>query len=315
MSAGVTVDAGWVDRGTTWTSSPGTVDQWVPVVSESLTEDPTLTSSAVLGQVSQYQGEVTRLGVTGDLVTEYDYNYGHGLLKYALGAEAAGTYSTADEVPYFGLEIDKGVSRFRYSSCAVQRLTISGQSNGVVTVTYGLVAYEEARSATAFPAIRPAESAQERAVFEHLDLWLGNTADALTIGDRVGVTGFELTLENALAADQQDSASSFRVLPPARNGFRTGTLRLDFARYNANLETGGTHPLDQWRQSHTQLQARLHLSGLTGSLLIQCPIMHLSEGGNATVGGPEVIPETATFRLEGGVNANMSGDQLELVTT
>ena len=65
----------------------------------------------------------------------------------------------------------------------------------------------------------------------------------------VGISAFELTLANNMKLDDVDSASAKRILVPERNGFRTGSLRLDFTRYNTNLEAGGTHPLDTWRDS------------------------------------------------------------------
>lgn len=314
MSAGVVVDAGFVDRGSNWNSGTSTVTEWLPLKSESLTETPTLTRSEVLGQVSQHKPVLTRLAVAGDLVAEYDYNYGHGLLQYALGAEAGGVYSTADELPYFGVEIDKGVSRWRYGCLAANRLSISAGKNGVLMVTYGCAAYQEFRASTAFPSIRPAASARERAVFEHAVFRLGDTADALGSGDVVGVEEFELVLENNLEVEQQDSASSKRVLAPIRNGFRTGTLRLNFARYTSALESGGGQwPLDTWRDNNTELQADIVFTGSSGSFTIKCPTMHFQEGADATVGGPQVIGDSATFSLDAGTNSNMTGDQLELV--
>lgn len=314
--SGVLVDGGFVDKGSTWSSGTSTVTAWVPVKSETLTEGQQLTHSEALGQVSQYSPEQNRIAVEGDLVTELDYNYGHGLLEYALGAEAAGTYDTADQLPYFGLELDKGVQRWRYSSCCVNRLTITGTTQGIIEVTYGLVAYQESRSATAFPAVRPAASAQERVIFEDVAVWLGTVAGgALSGADVVGVTGFELTLENNMQVDVSDSTSSKRVLNPVRNGFRTGSLRLDFPRYVANLESGGgTFPLDTWRDSNTELQAQLTFTGSTGTFTVYCPIAHMTDGGNAPVSGPDVIPESLSVELNGGVNANMAGvDQLRLV--
>ncbi len=316
MAAGVVVNAGFIDRTTTWDDSVAAVTGWIPATTESLNQDPQLTRSVALGQVSQYPGQLTKLVAAGDLNAELDYNYGAGMLEFALGAEAAGVYDTADELPYVGLAIDKGVARFLYGCTVVDRMTISGSPNNPVTVTYGCVAYEEARTGTAFPSIRPAESLQERVMFEDVTVWLGITGAALDSGDVIGISGFEITLENTMKLDDIDSESDLRILAPQRNGPRGASLRLDFPRFTSVLHTGGTHPLNTWRDSHTQLQCSLTFTGTGGTYVFRCPIMHLSEGANANVGGPEMIPESAMFTLEGGVNSDMSGaDQLQMVNT
>ena len=316
MSAGIAVEAAFVDRASTWTATPATVDTWFPLRSESLTDDPTITRSEATGQVSQYQGKLTQRVVTGDVVAELDYNYGHGLLEFALGANSpAKTYDTADELVYCGLNFDKGTARHQFPSACFNRLQITGAPNEIVTATYGTVAYEQVSTATAFPVSRPAESLQERVYFEDVNVRLGAVIDgALSATEDVGISGFELTLENNMAVDQVDSQSDKRVLAPVRNGFRTGSLRLDFTRYQASLHAGGQHPLNTWRDSQTQLQATLVFTGSTGSYTISLPILHLTEGANHNVAGPEVLTGAATFMLEGGANANMSGmDQLRIV--
>ncbi|MGB0889709.1 MAG: phage tail tube protein [Solirubrobacterales bacterium] len=316
MSAGVTTDAGYVGRSSTWSPSPSTVTDWLPCLTESITQDITLATSEAIGQVSQYPGELVRIVAPGDVNCELDYNYGASVLEYALGAHSAGTYDTADQLSFIGFEFDKGVARVRHPSCVIDTMTISGAPDEVIRVSYGVVAYEELRSAVAFPSIRPAQSLQERVLFEDLNVRLGITGSALSASEDIGVSGFELTLNNTMWLDGMDSESAKRIMSPERNGIRTATLRLDFARFTSGLHTGGTHPINDWRDDQDELQASLVFTGSTGSYTINCPIAQIPSGANANIGGPEVIPDSITLRLNGGVNSDMAGaDQLQIVHT
>ena len=117
------------------------------------------------------------------------------LLPRILGTAAVGTtYSLAETVPSFYLEIDRVQNRFQYSTCKMNRATFRSSPGQPVELNLDIVGTDEVVTATAFPAISIDITTN---VFMHHDV------TAFTIGgNTVAARDVEIVIDNALDSEK-----------------------------------------------------------------------------------------------------------------
>lgn len=127
--------------------------------------------------------------------------------------------------------IDKGVSVWENASAMVQTLVIKGDSKGIF-IDLDLQARDQLRNTADNPDSSPwtiVDDDFSPVLFGDLTLWVGpsSTTTALDSSNAIGVSSFDLKLDNKLKIEQ-DSASGLHIAEPARDGKRqlTGSLKL-----------------------------------------------------------------------------------------
>ncbi len=302
-----------IKLGQTWGASWVAVDTVIPFVSENLTSKfDELRSEALIGQASEQEFSLGTQIVAGDVVMEVPYGIAGvaELLSYGFGSYSSGAITLADSLSgkVFNLEIDKVQNRYRFAGCMISKIVFAGEvgSGKPVTATMSLVVRSSSVTATAFPSISLATSGAARVFGEHLRdpgyVYVGDCANALAVGDVVGVKNFELTLDNNLMGDGKDSSSA-NVLEPLRNGFRDVSLKLGFERH-----VTASAQFTTWRDAGTMLQATLNFARSPNTLRFRLPRLYVNAGADFNVGGPGVyggdVTMTAKYNGAGGAALN-----------
>lgn len=300
MTRGVTAQAGFA-AASSFSQAHQAATNKLRLVSETMSINfDKLRSQALIGQVAQHEFAIGHMTVTGDLVVELCYDDDE-ILEYCFGSiVATRVYTLTNELEkFFHLTIDRTTSRYLFRGCMVTSWTISGEagSESPIQLSMSLVAYHGTTSATAFPSLTAPD---DPVLFPQLtQCRLGDQADALAAGDDTPSKSISLTCDNNLQIDAKDTSDVAYILQPIRNGVRTVTLELGFARY---LASGPISSLFGWKTSNTRLQASLTFSNGTDSYVIQIPECKIGEGAEFNVGGPAALE--SNIKLECFYNNN-----------
>lgn len=132
------------------------------------------------------------------------------------------------------LTIDKEISIWECISTMIDTLTIRGDSSGI-RIEMDLIPYDLDRASavnTSSAAWTIPNSDWDSILFQDLDLWIDDYSDgiALTSADAVGISEFEVKLENNLKREQ-DSSSGIYIAEPKRSGKRLVTGSFTIPRY------------------------------------------------------------------------------------
>ncbi len=196
--------------------------------------------------------------------------------------------------------IDKSVSIWEFASTMINAITTKGNSKGV-RMELDLLPYDLDR-ASATNSSSAAWSIPDddwlSVLFQDLELWIDDYSDsvALSSADAVGVSEFEISLENNLRI-VQDSLSGLYISEPKREGKRLVTGSFTFPRYESD------DLLDKL-DAQSEMMAMLRFTGseigATGyyrTLWVWLPTIKFDKI-DAPVGGPEMISVTHTFTAE-----------------
>lgn len=197
--------------------------------------------------------------------------------------------------------IDKAVSIWEYISTMVQSLTISGDAKGV-RLACELIPYDLDRASAVNVASTTwsiADDDWRPVLFQDLELWIDDysAAAALTSADAVGISAFEIKLENNLIIEQ-DSLSGLYTAEPRRSGKRRVTGSFTFPRYEAD---DFLDDLD----AQNPMMAMLRFSGAAigahighdRTLWIWLPTLHFDRV-DAPIGGAGLLTVQHTFSAE-----------------
>lgn len=143
-------------------------------------------------------------------------------LTRALGSETTGTVSVADEVPEFGVLLDRLASQSQYQNCKVNTLTLRGTAGGLVEMSVGILGRGWASGTTA-PAVD--------VTYDEIDQPLQVSDLTATLGGTVrALNSFELTIDNLIEARLRNA-----LYPDClREGDRLVTLRANVPYNTAN---------------------------------------------------------------------------------
>lgn len=136
-----------------------------------------------------------------------------------------GTWYAGDKKARSGvLAFKKDVNDWKYHSVMVNRMVVRGELNQV-TIDLDLVGYSHSRGSY--------NSANWTLASDQRNVILPGVLSAEISGDSIGITRFEIALDNQLQI-VQDSDSGLYIKEPVRNGKRIITVGFDFARYTAD---------------------------------------------------------------------------------
>ena len=154
------------------------------------------------------------------------------------GILAGSGYLAGDKKARRGtLCVDKSVSIWEYASCMIQTLSIKGNSKAV-TLDLELLPYDLDRSSavnTSSASWSVPDDDWESVLFQDMELWIddSSTSTALTSADAVGISEFEIKLENRLKV-YQDSQSGLYIAEPMREEKRMVTGSFTMPRYESD---------------------------------------------------------------------------------
>lgn len=300
MTYGLKAKAG-IDPAASWGEAWSASTILLPFVSENITKNfDRMMSKALVGQVGQHESQQGRQLVSGDLVIDLDYNNAE-LLEYAFGSEAGGVFTLADDLPMFHLEIDKGAERYRFQSCKVNQMTITGSagSEDPIQVSMNITAYACTRTATAFTGGLSLATA-DRAYFEDIGtMEFDLISGTLTTADHKPISSFELVINHNLQTDGRDTSIPDNVLEPLRNDFRVVKLKCGLARNTTAAQAMATYAEDDSR-----IQGELNMTSGSGTAVWQFPQGKVVNPPQMNVGGPGVI--SSEVEIEWYPNTNNS---------
>ena len=232
----------------------------------------------------------------GPVTCELTYQDLDLLIAIAMGA--AGTpsangdlydniYSLAADISNsFTLAILKGVSVWEYAGCKIDKLKISGSANNPLDVEFDVVAKDLSRtSATNTAAILNALTVTDsgaKIMFSDLEFKMAAQNTALSGATEIGLSSFDLTLENNLAVDQFDS-TGLTILQPQRKGVRAVKLTIEMPRYEADT-------YHDFVANATALHAYLKFTSGNYVFDIHLPKFYLVSG-ESNVDNDDLIPQ------------------------
>jgi hypothetical protein len=198
------------------------------------------------------------------------------------------------------LVFDKSVSLWEYASVMIQSMTITGDSKGI-RIEFELLPYaldlDSAVNTTSVSWSIPNDD-WESLLFQDMVLWIDDYSDsvALTSDDALGISAFEIKLENNLAA-VQDSLSGLYIAEPRREAKRLVTGSFTIPRYEND-----TFFDDHTAQNNLMAMMRFIGSeiGSTGyyhTFWIWLPTLKF-DAVDAPMGGSGIIPVEHTFTCE-----------------
>lgn len=196
--------------------------------------------------------------------------------------------------------VDKSISVWENASVMVRGLTIKGDSKGVF-LDLDLVAREQLRGTLTNPDSStwtiPGDDFLP-VLFGDLALWLGDysTTTPLTSGNAVGISSFEIKLDNKLKTEQ-DSTSGLSIAEPGRDGRRQVTVTLRLPRYEnddfLDALDAGTPKMAMLKFTGSALGS----TGYNRALWIWLPRFTLDRAP-APTGGPGLLQMQIDFTAE-----------------
>ena len=195
---------------------------------------------------------------------------------------------------------DKTISIWEYISSMINSITIKGDSKAV-RIELDLIPYNLDRSSavnTSSAAWSIPNSDWESILFQDLVLWIDDysASVALTSADAVGISEFEIKLENNLKLEK-DSLSGLYIAEPKREAKRLLTGSFTFPRYEN--DTFLDHLDDQVAQM-AKLQftgSQIGATGYYNTFWIWLPTLKFDKI-DAPLDGPGLLTVTHTFTCE-----------------
>jgi hypothetical protein len=205
-----------------------------------------------------------------------------------------------DDLAVFGtLGIYKGIS----ASAAVELLgmminsgTISGNAGEAIKASFEVQGKQLKKASTTNTGTTLAALPTDLAnllLFSHLTFQLGDQADALANGDKLGISAFTISVNNNLTSAEQATPDSTHTdatqpLQAIRNGFREVTLDITIPRYVA--ETLWTA-----KNADTGYQAKFAFTDGTDEFNIYFPNLHIQTTEDA-MSGAGALQQTVSFK-------------------
>ncbi len=189
-------------------------------------------------------------------------------------------------------------------SCFINTMTITGETNGSLKVTFELIAYDlltdsstsEISDLTSLPTTVPSPVLFNQMIFQ-----IADQSGEPGAGDQYGLKSFTLTLNNNLTPPEQLTLDATKTLDyahtdamqpikPERNGHREVTLEVVLGRYSGD-------DFFDWQNNETALQAYFLGTHPSSSEEFDICFPHLKIlDAPAPVSGPEVVEQTVTFQ-------------------
>ena len=196
--------------------------------------------------------------------------------------------------------IDKSVSLWEHSSTMIQTLTIKGDAKGV-RIVLELVPYKLDRAS----AVNTTSAAWDipgtdwlSLLFPDLVFWIGDysTSVALGSGNAVGISAFEVKLQNKFTIER-DSLSGLYIAEPRREGKRLVTGSFSIPRYESDTFLGDMNLQTRKMALLKFTGSQIETSGYYRTFWIWLPTLRFDKV-DAPIGGAGLIATTHTFTAE-----------------
>ncbi|MFH2012517.1 MAG: hypothetical protein ABIJ37_07465 [Pseudomonadota bacterium] len=196
--------------------------------------------------------------------------------------------------------IDKSVSIWEFISTYINTITIKGDSKGVY-IDLDLLPYDLDRASTTNISSSGWTIPNDdwlSILFPDLELWIDNYSEsvALTSDDAVGISAFEIKLDNNLLVEK-DSLSGLYMVDPRRNEKRLVTGSFTFPRYENDTFL---NDLDAQNKLMAMLKftgSQIEATGYYRTFWIWLPTLKFDKV-DAPIGGPGIISVTHSFTAE-----------------
>ena len=278
----------------------------IPFVDESLSKSfNRIDLESKLGYGGREPSEQGNIVAAGTVNHELDYNNYTKIYEAITGDAATPHLLTDDDLPaHFWIESEKTIERWRFGACKASKVIVSGEADSIVKLAIDWTARTMVRSGTAFPSISPATPTRVR--FNDLTFRIGDQGNALTSGDDMEITSFEIELDRAMKTD--DYVNAQELVEPVPGDWRAVSLKIKFPRYAASTFQG-------WKDSDLPLQASLNFVRGGESVLFELPELRLGEGFDALTTGPEPYVQEGTLIAYRSSNSYMYvGNELRITT-
>lgn len=225
------------------------------------------------------------------------------------------TYSLAENLAYsFTAAVYKAVSVWEFAGCKIDTMKISGEANKPLNIEFGgaaqALSLDSATNTSVVLTGLDTEDAAAKIMMSDLEFKIAAQDNELSGQSELGISSFDLTLNNKMALDQFDNRAQ-TILEPQRNGFREVKLNFKVPRYEADTY------LD-WRDADTALHAWLKFTSGNYKFDIHFPKLKVDKA-EAPVSGPGLIEqaiECTCFRDPGSVSASFTlTDEMEIAVT
>jgi hypothetical protein len=296
---------GFVSLGATWQTvwNPAAVPVTAiaPFLTETLTSKFNLLQNESLqgygGPLPGDQGVETLMGTTEH---HLNYNSMDIFIAAGMGLLTGSVITIAEEVTdkYYGIEFDKGVKRYCFGPCKVNKFTISGEKDKYCKATFDWYGRDFSMIDTTFPTL--AQPTNVLVPFDDLVFRLADQLNAIADGDSMGLESFEITFDRVYKADDYESSATTprQPLEPIAGGWRATELSIKIPRYNANT-------IAAWKDAYTALQMDMRFTGpATNYKKIEMPELRISDGFNQNISGPTPLTVEGKFKAYRSVAGN-----------
>jgi len=196
--------------------------------------------------------------------------------------------------------IDKSVSVWEFASAMINAMTLRGDSKGV-RLDLDLLPYNLDRASATNPNCSSWSIPDDdwlSVLFQDMVLWIDDYSEstALSSADAVGISEFEIKLENNLRVEK-DSQSGLYIAEPVREDKRKVTGSFTFPRYESD---DFLDKLDAQSAMMAMMKFTGSEIGATGyyrTLWIWLPTIRFDKV-DAPLGGPGMISVTHSFTAE-----------------
>jgi hypothetical protein len=293
-----------------WGASYAAVDEAIPFLDESFSANyARIQSESLLGFGGREPSDQGNLSVPGTTNHELDYDNFITLYEAVMGTNAGGVVTIDTVLDQFTwIEFEKAVSVWRAESAVALKMVIAGEHGGIVKGSWDWIA-KDLQQSTSFPSITPTSSG--KILFEELRCRIGDLAGALSSGDDMAISAFELEFDRNMKIDDYttQTAEPNHAIQPIEGGFRACSLKITLPRYNANT-------WETFKNADADLQCELYFNGSAGGLKIEIPHMKITEGFDQPIGGPGPVTIEGGFECFRSNSANpMLADSPELKIT
>lgn len=218
------------------------------------------------------------------------------LIAIALGAAAApvangalydGLYSPAENLAYsYCAAVYKGVSVWEFAGNKIDTMKISGEANKPLSIEFGGVAkvlsLVSALNTAGILQALDTEDVAGKVMFSDLEFKVAAQASALSGVSAVGISAFDVAVNNKLKLDDYDNRA-LTILEPQRNGVREVKFNFSVPRYEADTYLG-------YRDADTALHAWLKFTSGNYIFDIHFPKFKVDKA-EAQIAGPGLIQQ------------------------
>jgi hypothetical protein len=195
---------------------------------------------------------------------------------------------------------DKKVSIWEFASAMIQAFTLRGESKGVY-LDLDLLPYGCDRASIVNPnsnAWSIPNDDWRSILFGDLDCWIGDYSEStpLTSDNAIGISKFEIKLENNLSNDR-DSISGLYIAEPKRNAKRRITGSLTIPRYENEAFLDDLDSQAKLMAMFRFTGPQIGSTGYYNTLWVWLPTIKIDKG-SVPIGGPALLTKQITFSAE-----------------